>query len=100
MEKKSKEEATRDVEQTRAEAKHALRNAGEVWSGENAVASVWRSTKRTYYRVQDKVLDQAYDADKAVRKNIYATLGISLAVGTVLGYFLTNKPPSRKKRRS
>ncbi|MEO5802897.1 MAG: hypothetical protein ABIR24_05155 [Verrucomicrobiota bacterium] len=96
---KSSEEVARDVEQTRNDAKQALRIAGKVWSGENAVGSAWRSTKGTYFRVQDKVLDKAYAADEAVRENIYATLGITLVVGTVLGFFLTNKPQSRKKRK-
>jgi len=96
---KSKEEVARDVEQTRNEAKRALRTAGEIWSGKNAVASAWRSTKGSYFRVQDQILDKAYATDEMVRENVYATLGISLAAGAILGYFLTSKPQSRKKQK-
>ena len=99
MENRSKEEVARDVEQTRAEAKRAFKNAGQVWSGENAIASAWRSTKGTYFKAHDKVVDSAYAADDLVRENVYATLGISLIVGAALGYFLTNKPQSKKNRK-
>jgi hypothetical protein len=60
---RSLKEVRQDVENTRADAKRALRNVGEVWSGRNAVASAWRSTKQTYWRTQDKVADTVYGAD-------------------------------------
>jgi ElaB/YqjD/DUF883 family membrane-anchored ribosome-binding protein len=94
---RSLKEVKQDVENTRADAKRALRNVGEVWSGRNAVASAWRSTKQTYWRTQDKVADTVYGADKSVRENVYMSAGIALGVGAILGYFLTNK--SRKKKK-
>ena len=98
MEDRSKEEVARDVEQTRAEAKRAVRNAGEVWSGQNAVASAWRSTKGTYFRAHDKVLDGAYAVDDTVHENIYAAIGIALGLGALVGYFATSKPLRRKRK--
>jgi ElaB/YqjD/DUF883 family membrane-anchored ribosome-binding protein len=94
---RSREEVVRDVEQTRAEAKRAFRNAGEVWSGRNAVASAWRSTKRTYWRTHDKIADTAYAADTTVRENVYPSVGVALSIGAVLGYFLTSKPTKKRK---
>jgi len=96
---KSKEEISRDVEKTRSEAKRALRNVGEVWSGKNAVASAWRSTKGTYFRAQDKVVDAAQATDDRIRSNIYASVGIALGVGAIIGFFATNKPARKKRTR-
>jgi ElaB/YqjD/DUF883 family membrane-anchored ribosome-binding protein len=96
---KSKEEVARDVEQTRSEAKRALRNVGEVWSGKNAVASAWRSTKGTYFRAQDKVLDAAETTDDTIRSHVYASIGIALGVGAIVGFFVTNKPSKKKRNR-
>lgn len=95
---KSLEEARLDVEQTRAEAKRAWRNASEVWSGRNAVASAWRSTKQTYWRTQDKVADKIYEADQTVRNNVYASVGIALGMGALLGYLLTGRPREKRNR--
>lgn len=93
------EEVARDVEQTRSEAKRALRNAGEVWSGRNAIASAWRSTKRSYFRAHDKVADAASATDNTVREKIYASVGIAVGVGAAIGYLLTSRPRSRRKRK-
>ncbi|MEO6184276.1 MAG: hypothetical protein ABIP71_14450 [Verrucomicrobiota bacterium] len=92
MESKSKKETTRDVEQTRAEAKRAFREAGDVWSGKNAVASAWRSTKGTYLRAQDKVVESVEATDDVIRSNLYSSIGIALGVGAIIGFFCTNKP--------
>ncbi len=91
------EEAARDAEQTRSEARRALRNAGDVWSGQNAVASAWRSTKGGYFRAQDKVIETAAVADDAIRTNIYASVGIALGVGAIIGFFVTKKPRHKKR---
>jgi ElaB/YqjD/DUF883 family membrane-anchored ribosome-binding protein len=96
---RSRQEVARDVESTRNEARRALRNAGEVWSGRNAIASAWRSTKRKYYTAQDKISESAYVADNTVRENVYPSVGIALGVGAILGYFLTRKPQPRHKRK-
>lgn len=97
MDTRSKEEVTRDVEQTRLATKRALKNAGEVWSGRNAIASAWRSTKSTYLRTQDKIADTAYVANKQVHQNVYTALGAALGIGAILGYFLTKKPSRKRK---
>jgi ElaB/YqjD/DUF883 family membrane-anchored ribosome-binding protein len=96
---KSKEEIARDVDQTRSEAKRALRNVGEVWTGKNAVASAWRSTKGSYFRAQDKVVDVAQATDDRIRSNIYASLGIALGVGAIIGFFITDKRSRKRKTR-
>lgn len=96
MQNKTREEAARDVEQTRSEARRALKNAGEVWSGRNAVAAAWRSTKDSYFRTQDRVVDKVATADDVIRTNVYASVGIALGVGAILGFFVTKKPRSRK----
>ena len=96
---RSKEEVARDVEETTAEVQHALREAGEVWSGKNAVASVWRSTKGSYFRAQDKVIDAARVTDDQIRSNIYSSIGIAFAVGTIVGFFATRKPQRKTKNR-
>lgn len=98
MEYKSKEEIARDVEQTRLQAKRVLKEAGEVWSGKNAVASAWRSTKGGYFRAQDKVAQTAETTDEAIRTNIYTSLGVALGVGMILGLLTRNK--SHKARRN
>ncbi len=94
MEPKSKEEIARDVEQTRLQAKHALQNAGEVWTGKNAVASAWRSTKGSYFRAHDKVLETVENTDETIRTNLYSTLGIATGFGALLGFLKAGK--SRK----
>jgi ElaB/YqjD/DUF883 family membrane-anchored ribosome-binding protein len=99
METRSKEEVAREVEQTRAEAKRATKNATEVWSGRNSVASAWRTTKDKYYDVHDKVADTAHATDEAIRDNLYAALGIALGIGAIVGYFATNKPARSKKQK-
>lgn len=91
METRTREEITREVEQTRQAAKRAIKNAGEIWTGRNAIASAWRSTKKTYLRTHDKVADTAYVADKTVRENVYVSAGIVLGIGAILGYFFANK---------
>jgi ElaB/YqjD/DUF883 family membrane-anchored ribosome-binding protein len=96
---KTKEEITRDVERTRARTRAAVENANDVWTGRNAVASAWRSTKGTYFRAQDAVLDTAHSADQTVRSNIYSSVGIALGLGAILGFFLTAKSSSRKRKR-
>ena len=95
---KSKEEVSRDVEQTRAEAKEALRDVGEVWSGKNAVASAWRSTKGTYFRAQDAVVGAAQTTDQTLRSNIYSSLGIAFVVGATVGFFVTRKSTRKSVR--
>ncbi len=98
MEFKSKEEATRAVEQTRAEARRAFREAGEVWSGKNAVASMWRSTKGTYFRAQDKMLASAQATDNLIQSKIYSSLGVALGLGVLIGFISTGKSKTRKRR--
>jgi ElaB/YqjD/DUF883 family membrane-anchored ribosome-binding protein len=98
MHTKTTEEAARDVEQTRTEARRALKNVGEVWSGRNAVASAWRTTKGGYLRTQDKVVNKVAVADDTIRTNVYASVGIALGLGGILGFFLTKKP--RRKSRN
>lgn len=94
---KSKEEIAEDVEQTRADAKYALENAREVWSGRNAAAATWRSTKGAYFRAQDKIVDTAEAADETIRSNIYSSIGIALGAGALLGFFLARKSKRRAK---
>jgi ElaB/YqjD/DUF883 family membrane-anchored ribosome-binding protein len=97
--KRSRQEVARDVELTRQEAKRAFRNAGDVWSGKNAIAAAWRSTRRKYYNAQDKIADTVYTTDNTVRQNLYSSIGIALGIGAVFGYFLTRRPQSRRKRK-
>jgi len=95
MATRSKEDIARDVELTRLAAKRAFKNAVDIWSGKNAVASAWRSTRRAYLRTQDKIADTVYAADTVVQENIYVSAGIAAGLGTILGYFLTSKPRKR-----
>lgn len=95
---KSKEEIARDVEETRAAAQRAFREAGEVWSGKNAVASAWRSTKGTYFRAQDKVLGAARASDDQIRSHIYSAVGIAFAVGVIAGFFAIRKRKEKTSR--
>jgi ElaB/YqjD/DUF883 family membrane-anchored ribosome-binding protein len=99
METKSKQQVARDVERTRAEAKLALQNAGEVWSGRNAIASAWRSIKGKVHRTQDRIADSAHATDETIRTHIYSTLGIAAGVGALIG-FLASGRSSRKKHRA
>jgi ElaB/YqjD/DUF883 family membrane-anchored ribosome-binding protein len=94
---RTREEVARDVEQTRAEAKRVFKNAGEVWTGRNAIASAWRSTKGKYFQVHDKVSNAAQTTDETVRENVYAAVGIALGIGAALGYLLTSKPRKNRK---
>lgn len=98
MQTKSKEEIAQDVEETRVEAKRALRNVGDVWKGKNAIASAWRSTKGGYFRAQEMVVDAVETTDDKLRSNIYKSLGITIGIGAILGFFLTNRPRLRKRR--
>lgn len=95
---RSKDEITRDVENTRSQARRAVENVGDVWSGQNAIASVWRSTKDTYFRAQDKVLDTRDAVHDRITGNVYSSIGIALGVGAIIGYFVTNKPRKRKRK--
>ncbi len=97
METKSKHEVARDVEVTRAEAQRALRNASEVWSGKNVVASAWRSTKGKYRRTQDRIADSAHASDEALRTHIYSSIGVAVGIGALMGFLFAGKS-SRKKR--
>ena len=99
MEKKSKEEVLREVEATRANAKFALKDAGEVWSGRNAVAHTWRSTKDKYHRAQEQISESAHAADDTIRHNIYSTLGIAAAIGALAGFLFTGKSKRKKSDR-
>ena len=98
METRSKEEVMHDVEQTRADAELALKNAGEVWSGNNAVASAWRAAKGTYFNAQEKIADTAQMTDEVIRRNLYISLGIAGGVGAIIGFFAKRNPKYRRKR--
>ncbi len=97
---KSKEEITRDVEKTRSQAKRAVEDVEEVWSGKNAIASAWRSTKDTCFRAQDKVIGTKEAIDERITGNIYSSIGIAFGVGAMVGYFVTSKPKRSRKRKS
>lgn len=93
----SKDEVKRDADWTREEAQRALQNVGEVWTGKNAVASAWRSTKGTLYRAQDRVLETAHATDETIRSNIYSSLGIAVGLGALIGFFVTRKPSIKRR---
>lgn len=96
---KSKEDVLRDVEEKRLVAEEALKNAGEIWSGKNAVADVWRSTKSRYLQAQDKVVVAAQTTDQTIRANIYTSLGLAVGLGVIAGYLATRAPRRRKRSR-
>lgn len=95
---KSKEEITRDVEKTRSQAKRAVEEVEEVWSGKNAIASAWRSTKDTCFRAQDKVIETKEAIDERITGNIYSSIGIAFGVGAMAGYIVTRRARAKPKR--
>lgn len=92
---RTKKEVAREVEQTRSEAKRVFRNAGEIWSGRNAMASAWRSTKSKYHQVHDNVSARVHATNDLIRENIYASVCVAVGVGAILGFLSA----SRKKKK-
>ncbi len=85
---------------TLAEDAHALLTATADVAGEKVAAARHRlkaaleSGKAVAAAVRDRTLASAKRADEAVRENPYASIGVALGVGVLLGVMLARRGSS------
>ena len=100
---RSKEEITRDIEATRAEVKNVLRQTRRATKGPNAAKRAWAKTKdaaaktkETIVRTSETAVEKTKAADRAIRGNIYSSLGVAAAVGAAAGFVVRKKIRRRR----
>jgi ElaB/YqjD/DUF883 family membrane-anchored ribosome-binding protein len=96
---RSKEDITRDIEETRDGVKEALHGAKDAWVGHNPAVVAWKATKSSVSNAKQKVVAKTQAANVAVQCNIYRSLGIALGVGAVLGVLLAGRRKRKLRNR-
>ena len=95
MQPRAKEKLN-DLNELRQEATDSVRETAEEWAAraKTAGTAALDATKATYAQLQEKAVAGAKVADRTVRENPYAAVGVAFGIGLAIG-FLVSRSSSR-----
>ncbi|MDB6121574.1 MAG: hypothetical protein JWQ71_567 [Pedosphaera sp.] len=85
-----------NMEDIADDASTLLAHAGEMTEeglegAKERLAAAMEAAKETYAQLQEKAVQGAKAADKVVRNNPYAAIGVAAGLGVLVGYLISRR---------